>query len=86
METKKSLPARAILLFVLEAFPIAYSQAADTHRLLNLTGHWKFLSATVPPGQFPDLTTGTGLRFMSRPDERKKDILDTTAMHGTENI
>lgn len=42
METKKSLPATAILLFALAAFPIAYSQAADTHRLLNLRGHWKF--------------------------------------------
>lgn len=42
MKRKVSLGSWAVMFIFLAALPAVALQAADTHRLLNLRGHWKF--------------------------------------------
>lgn len=42
MMTRRAVYFLAAIVFIVAALPITPAQAAETHRLLNLRGHWKF--------------------------------------------
>ena len=42
MKTKSAVCSLIVSILFLAVFPLTPLQAADTHRLLNLKGHWKF--------------------------------------------
>ncbi len=58
MKTRTAVYSLAAMIFVLTVFPSATLQAAETHRLLNLRGHWKFNLGDNPAWSDPKFDDG----------------------------